>query len=161
MKVLSLLMKIAGTGVVCVWGAFFGLVFPTVILARVTDPGVIPDVVADSTGLLVIWLVTSCIYILSAAFIFRKKYRIAAVLSVIGLVGIITVKVMFGQLTAGNDRIASPDELYLPLIFVTLLDIFILAVEERHNIAKLFADSSKKEEQAPSILADPDNTDDR
>ena len=65
---------------------------------------------------------------------------------------------MFDALYVYTENSSGPDELYLPLIFATLLDIFILAVEERSNIAKLFEDKkAAKEEIAPSILGDNDN----
>ena len=159
MKVLSVILKIIETGVVCVWGVFFGIFFPAVILAMGPDAGIIPEDIAARTDIMVLWLITSAVgYLIPAALIFMKHYRIAAGLSLLGLAGVLTVKAMFGQLYIYTEGSSGPDELYLPLIFATLLDIFILGIEERKNIAKLFESSSSgADEKAPSILGDDNN----
>ncbi|MBO6231670.1 MAG: hypothetical protein J6O50_14020 [Ruminiclostridium sp.] len=152
MKVLSIILKVIETGIVCIWGVAVGIFFPVVIMISGSD--VIP--IAEQTHIMVVWLVTAAVgYVLSAALIFGKHYRVAAALSVIGLVGVLVLNGMFDALYAQKDFTSAPHDLYLPLIFATLLDIFILAIEERRNITKLFEDSkAKKEEKAPSILGD-------
>ena len=154
MKVLSIILKIIETGIVCIWGVAVGIFFPVVIMASGTD--IIP--IAAETSIMIFWLVVSTVgYLLSAALIFGKHFRIAAILSVAGFIGVLVLNGMFESLYSANENAVAPRELYLPLIFATILDIFILAVEERANIAKLFEDSrEKKEEKAPSILGDDD-----
>ena len=154
MKVLSVLLKIIETGIVCVWGVAVGIFFPVCIM--VSGPEIVPADIAARTDIMVIWLITAIVgYILPAALIFGKHYRIAACLSVLGLVGVLVVNGMFDDLYRYTEGSSGPDGLYLPLIFATLLVIFILAVEERANIAKLFeTKKAEKEEKAPSILGD-------
>jgi hypothetical protein len=154
MKVLSIILKIIETGIVCVWGVAVGIFFPAVILASGSE--IIP--IAAETDIMIVWLVTSAVgYVLPAALILSRHPRIAAVISVLGLVGLLVLNGMFESLYSVKENVAAPHDLYLPLIFATILDIFILTVEERSNIAKLFADSkAKKEEKAPSILGDDD-----
>lgn len=154
MKILSLILKIAETILVCIWGVAVGLFFPLFILIFGTEI-VQPDIAAR-TDIMIVWMITSLVgYVVPAALILGKHYRIAAGLSVAGFVGVLVVNGMFEQLFIYTEGSTGPDQLYLPLIFATLLDIFILVVEERKNIAKLFADSSaKKEEKAPSIFED-------
>ncbi len=155
MKVLSVILKIIETGIVCIWGVAVGIFFPVCIMAVGAE--IVPADIASRTDIMVIWLVSAALYILAAALIFGKHYRIAAVLSVLGLVGVLVVNGMFDALYVYTEESSGPDELYLPLIFATLLDIFILAVEERANIAKLLeSKKAAKEEKAPSILADDD-----
>lgn len=157
MKVLSVILKIIETGIVCIWGAAAGLLFPICIMTLGDD--IVPADIAARTDIMIVWIVTSSLFILAAALILGKHHRIAAVLSVLGFVGVLVVDGMFDALYAHIEGNTGPDELYLPLIFAAILDIFILAVEERANIAKLFeADKAKKEEKAPSILGgDEDN----
>ena len=152
MKILSLILKIAETALVCIWGVAVGIFFPLFILIFGTEI-VKPDI-AERTDIMTVWMITSVVgYVVPAALIFGKHYRIAAGLSVAGFIGVLVVNGMFEQLFIYTEGSTGPDELYLPLIFATLLDILILAIEERKNIAKLFADtSSKKDEKAPSIF---------
>lgn len=154
MKVLSVLLKVVETGIVCIWGVAVGIFFPACIMAFGTD--IVPADIAARTDIMVIWLVTAVVgYVLPAALIFGKHYRTAAGLSVLGFIGVLIVNGMFDALYVYTEGSTGPDELYLPLIFATILDIFILAVEERANIAKLLEHKkAEKEEEAPSILAD-------
>ena len=154
MKILSLILKIAETLLVCVWGVAVGIFFPLLIL--ICGSEIVEPDIAARTDIMAVWIVTSTVgYVLPAALIFGKHYRVAAGLSLAGLVGVFIVNGMFEQLFIYTEGTTGPDELYLPLIFATLLDIGILAIEERHNIAKLFEDTSrKKEEKAPSIFED-------
>jgi len=153
MKILSLILKIIETILVCIWGVAVGIFFPVCIMAFGAE--IVPQDIAARTDIMVIWLVSASVYVIAAALIFGRHYRIAAVLSVIGLAGVLTVDIMFEQLYQYTEGSTGPDNLYLPLIFVTLLDIFILAVEERANIMKLFEAKKKKDdEKAPSILGD-------
>ena len=156
MKVLSIILKIVETGIVCVWGVFFGVLFPVFIMVFGAD--IVPSDIAARTDIMTVWLISSLVYVLSAAFILSRHYRIAAVMSAAGLVGILIVNGMFDALYVYTVSSSGPDELYLPLIFATILDILILAVEERANIAKLLeAKKAEKEEQAPSILGDSED----
>lgn len=153
MKILSLILKIIETLVVCVWGVAVGIFFPVCIMTIGGE--IVPQDVADRTDILTIWLITAVVFVIAAALIFMKHYRIAAALSVVGLVGVLVVDTMFAELYKFTEGSTGPDDLYLPLIFATLLDIFILAVEERANFAKLFeAKKKKQDEKAPSILGD-------
>ena len=157
MKVLSIILKIIETGIVCIWGVAVGIFFPVCIMAFGSE--IVPADIAARNDIMWLWLITAVVgYVLSAAMIFGRHYRIAAALSLAGLVGVLVLDGMFDALYVYTENSSGPDELYLPLIFATLLDIFILAVEERSNIAKLFEDKkAAKEEIAPSILGDNDN----
>ncbi len=153
MKVFMIILKILETIAVCIWGVAVGIFFPVCILASGGE--ILPAGFPDSTALMVTWLITSFVgYVLPAALIFMKHYRVAAGMAAAGLVGVLIVHSMFSEVYAGNmDK--CPTELYLPLIFVTITDLVLLAVAERHNISKLFeAGKKKKDEKAPSILGD-------
>ena len=153
MKILSLILKIVETIIVCIWGVAVGIFFPVCIMAAGSE--IVPQDVADRTDILTIWLITSVVFVIAAALIFMKHYRVAAGLSILGLAGVFTVDIMFAELYKFTEGSTGPDDLYLPLIFATLLDIFILAVEERATFMKLFEAKKKKEdEKAPSILGD-------
>jgi hypothetical protein len=161
MKVLSIILKIIETIMVCIWAVAVGIFFPVCILAfgmNVLPAGA--EDIANNTGLMVTWLCTSVIgYLLPAALIFMKHYRVAAGMSAAGLIGVLVVHSTFSDMylkLPGNDgSYVGPTGLYLPLIFVTLLVFAILAIEERRNIAKLFEEKKKKkDEKAPSILGD-------
>lgn len=154
MKALSIILKIIETGIVCIWGVAVGIFFPLCILLSGAE--IVPADIAARTDIMIVWLVTAIVgYILPAALIFGRHYRIAACLSAAGLVGVLVVNGMFDDLYKYTEGSTGPDGLYLPLIFATLLVIFILAVEERANIAKLFeTKKAEKEEKAPSILGD-------
>lgn len=157
MKILSVILKIIETCIVCIWGFAVGIFFPVVILSGGEE--IVAADIANSTDIFVVWLITAIAgYILSAALIFCKHYRIAAILSVLGLIGVLYVNFRFTSLYVNTPDSNGPDELYLPLIFATLLDIFILAIEERGRIAAYFeGKKEQKEEKAPSILGDDEN----
>ena len=62
---------------------------------------------------------------------------------------------MFASFYAENPLTSGPDELYLPLVFVTILDIVILAIEKREAIENFLENKrDEKEAKAPSILGD-------
>ena len=157
MKVLSVLLKIAETLLVCVWGVFFGMLFPICIMIFGSE--IIPADIAGQTWLMAVWLATSVVgYVVPAALIFGKHHRIAAVLSVIGFIGVLIVDAGFAQLYRNTAESTGPDPIYLPLIFVTILDIFICAVEERDNIKRFFENKKEKDDApAPSIFGGGDN----
>ena len=156
MKVLSLILKMIETAIVCIWGVAVGIFFPVCIMALGTE--IVPQDIADRTDIMIVWLVTSVAgYVLSAALMLGKHHRIAAALSVLGLVGVLIVDTMFAQQYQYTAESTGPDNLYLPLIFATLLDIFIWVIEDRELFAKLFEAKKKRDdEQAPSILGDDD-----
>ncbi len=156
MKILSLTLKIIETVIVCIWGVAVGIFFPVCIMGLGSE--IVPQDIADRTDIMVVWLVTAVVgYVLPAALIFGKHYRIAAALSVLGMVGVLAVDTMFAQQYQYTAESTGPDNLYLPLIFATLLDIFIWAIEDRALFVKFFEGKKKKaEEQAPSILGDSD-----
>ena len=156
MKVLSLILKIAETVIVCIWGVAVGIFFPACIMGLGAE--IVPPDVAERTDIMVIWLVTAVVgYVIPAALIIGKHYRIAAGMSVLGLVGVLIVDSMFAELYQYTQDSTGPDNLYLPLIFATLLDIFIFAIEDRALLAKMFEAKKKKDdEQAPSIFGDDD-----
>ena len=157
MKVLSVILKIIETGIVCVWGFAVGIFFPAVILAGGEE--IVAADIANSKDIFIVWLITAVLgYVISAALIFCKRYGIAAVLSLAGLVGVLYVHFRMCALYVNTPDSNGPDELYLPLIFATLLDLFILAIEKRERIASFFEEKkAEKEEKAPSILGDDDN----
>ena len=64
MKVLSLILKIIETGIVCIWGVAVGIFFPTVIMTSGSE--IVPADIAGRTDIMVIWLVSSVLYILAA-----------------------------------------------------------------------------------------------
>ena len=157
MKVLSILLKIVETLIVCVWGVFFGMLFPICIMIFGSE--IIPADIAGETWLMAVWLITSLVgYVIPAALIFGKHHRAAAVLSLAGFIGVLVVDSGFAQLYRNTAESSGPDGIYLPLIFATILDIFICAVEERDTIKKFFEKrSEEKEAPAPSIFGDGDN----
>ena len=153
MKILSIILKIIETGLTCIWGVFFGIFFPVAIL--LTGSEIVPKDIAESY-VIVLWLIVSVIgYVIPAALILCKRHKTAAVMSVLGFIGTLTVYGGFASLYAAVEDSVGPTELYLPCIFITILDIIIAAVEERNNIKKLLEQrNDKKEEIAPSILGD-------
>ena len=154
MKVLSTVLKIIETLIVCVFGVFFGTVFPACILAFGEE--IIPADIASEKGPMIVWLVTSIIgYVLSAALIFTKRYKSAALLSMAGFIGVLIVNGSFTQLYRYTENSNGPSFMYLPLIFATILDIIIAVIENRDKIM-LMLEKRRDEENAPapSILAD-------
>ena len=154
MKILSLILKIIETGMVCIWGVAVGILFPVFIMVFGEDAGL--DDIMSRLDILVVWLITAAAgYLVPAALILGKHYFSAAVLSVCGFVGVLIVDGMFASFYSGNPLTSGPDELYLPLVFVTILDIVILAIEKR-EVIEAFLDNKRdeKDAKAPSILGD-------
>lgn len=154
MKILSIILKILETGIVCIWGFAVGIFFPAVILAGGEE--IVHADIANSKDIFIVWLITAVVgFVFSAAMIFCKRYGAAAILSLLGLAGVLYVHIRMSALYVNTPDSNGPDELYLPLIFATLLDLFILVIEKRGRIASFFADKkAEKEEKAPSILGD-------
>ena len=153
MKILSIILKIIETGLTCIWGVFFGIFFPVAIL--LVGAEIVPKDIAESY-VIVLWLIVSVIgYVIPAALILCKMHKTAVVMSILGFIGTLVVYGGFASLYAAVEDSVGPTGLYLPCIFITILDIAIAAVEERENIKRLLEGrNDKKEEKAPSILGD-------
>lgn len=153
MKVLSLILKIIETGMTCIWGVFFGIVFPVCILCFGNE--IMAEDIANSP-VIVVWLIVSAVgYVLPAALIICRRTKTAAVMSVLGFVGLMVVSSMFAELYKYTEGSSGPTDLYLPLIIVTILDIFIAVIDNIGLIKAKFEKSrNEKEQTAPSILSD-------
>ena len=81
MKILSLILKIIETGMVCIWGVAFGILFPVFIMAFGKEAGI--DDIMSRLDILVVWLITAAVgYLVPSALIWGKHYFSAAVMSV-------------------------------------------------------------------------------
>ncbi len=153
MKALSIILKILMLIFAAIWGIGCGILFPAVILS--TGGEIVAEELA-SDPVIVVWLATAVAgVVLPAILTMCGLCKTASVLSLLGFGGILFVYGRFAQLYANTEGSHGPAELYLPCIFVTLLILFITAVENRAKIKAYFEKKSgEKEETAPSIFGD-------
>ena len=153
MKALSLILKILIIIATCIWGVACGILFPVVILA---SGGEIVSADIASHHVIPVWLVVSIIgYVLPAAFILCRRYKLAAVFSVVGLGGILYVFTQFASIYAYTPDSNGPTELYLPCIFITIAVIALAVINNTDLIKeKLEKRSERLNAAAPSILGD-------
>lgn len=153
MKALSLILKILMLIVTAIWGIGCGILFPSVILASGAEL-VAPELAGDHV--IVVWLVVSAAgFVIPVILTMCGFCKTASVLSLLGFAGVLYVYARFAQLYAGTEGSSGPSELYLPCIFITILILFITAIENRGKIKAYFEKkSSEKEKEAPSIFAD-------
>lgn len=153
MKALSLILKILIIIATCIWGVACGILFPAVIL--MSGGEIVSEDIAGH-HVIPVWLIVSVIgYVLPAAFIICRRYKLAAAFSVAGLVGILYVFTQFASIYAYTPDSNGPTELYLPCIFITLGVIALAVINNRDMIKeKLEKRSEKLNAVAPSILGD-------
>lgn len=153
MSALKIVLKVIMVIMTSIWGVIAGIVFPVAILTMGEDL-----VAADIANhhVIVVWLVTAIVgYLFPCAIALGKKYKIAAGMSVAGLVGALYVYAQFAELYKNTSGSNGPTELYLPLVLITILHI-VIALLENLDSFKAYLEKSKAEKDAPapSILAD-------
>ncbi len=153
MKVLSIILKILIIISTCIWGVVCGVMFPLVILL---SDGSIGGPIISSHHVIPVWLIVSVIgYVLPAAFVLCRRYKLAAGFSLAGLIGILYVYAKFAELSVNIPDNNGPTELYLPCIFITIGVLALAVIENRDLIGKKMQQhSEKKNAPAPSILGD-------
>lgn len=153
MKILSIILRILIVISTCIWGVACGVLFPLVIL--LSDGSLINPEIANH-HVIPVWLIVSLVgYVLPAAFILCRRYKLAAGFSLAGLVGVLYVYAKFAELYVNTPDSNGPTELYLPCIFITIGILVLAVIENRQLIFKKFEQhSEKKNAAAPSILSD-------
>ena len=153
MKVLSVILKILIVLSTCIWGVACGVLFPLVIL--LSDGSMVsPDIATHHV--IPVWLIVSVVgYLLPAAFVLCRRYKLAAGFSLAGLIGILYVYAKFAELYVYTPESNGPTELYMPCIFITIGVLALAVIENRDSIRKKMEQKAEKENAvAPSILGD-------
>lgn len=153
MKALSIILKILIVISTCIWGVACGVLFPLVIL--LSDGSMVSPDIANH-HVIPVWLIVSFIgYVLPAAFVLCRRYKLAAGFSIAGLIGILYVYAKFAELYVYTPDSNGPTELYLPCIFITIGVLALAVIENRDLIRKkMEKQAEKKNAVAPSILGD-------
>lgn len=156
MKIIKVILKIIMLILTAIWGIGCGILFPVFILAT-GDKIVAADIANDP--LIIIWLITAIIgYILPAVLVMCRLFKTASALSLLGFGGLLVVYSRFSHLYQYTEGSSGPSELYMPLIFVTIIILIITVLENIPVIrARLEKRAEDRNAQAPSIFSENTN----
>jgi len=127
----------------------FGIFGPIVVWTSGITDG------ADANPAILTWLISSCIYIVGTFVIMLGHSKIASVIDIIAMAGMLVTYYLFVTNVADPDLSVGPTQLYMPSISLTVLAIVISLLI---NIPKWLEKQAVKERQkAPSILLDDDD----
>ena len=105
---------------------------------------------------IVVWLISSIVYVLGEFVLFLGFSRVASIVHGIGAVMLIVVYYLFGLANeASNVDSIGPAMIYMPCLLITLISIAIAMVVNIPLWLDKKAESDR--EVAPSILADEED----
>lgn len=138
-----------------VWGIIFGILTPLSVMYA----GIVDEAIA-SHFIVKIWLVNSILcYVVGTIIVMLGLYRIALGFHTVGLITSLVIYGVFQDIYSGVEA-NNPAQLYMPIIFVTLVTLAITILANYKKITdKLLEANNKKFEAAPSVLGGEYKTD--
>lgn len=120
--------------------------------------GMISSVQGYIETAIMLWLISSIVYVIGTLIMFLGFSRIASVVHFAAMVMSLVMYYLFGLVSkTANLQTAGPAVLYMPCIFIAVISIVIAAVV---NIPLWLDKKAEKDaEVAPSILAEEDKED--
>lgn len=147
-KVVVIVLKVLMLIVTTICCLVFGILGPVSMWAN--------DTLVGNPGS-VMWLVSSCVYIIGTFVIMLGHSRIASIIDIIGTIGSLVTYYLFVSYAADPESATNAVVLYMPCISLTIMAIIIALLI---NLPKwLDKQAAKSKEIAPSILADDDEKD--
>lgn len=119
-KIAVIVLKLAEIALTTIFAVCLGI-FGPILLGKGEDA----EIFADSP-VLVIWLVTSVIYIIGLFVVMFGKSKAAAVIHTIAAVGTLILYSSFESLFRDVPDSRGPSELYMPCLFITVITIIIM-----------------------------------
>lgn len=149
MNVYRVIMKVALILLSGVFGVFFGVLAPLFLMSGAVQPEFAEQAVFR------VWLVMAIVgYFIPTVLSMLKFYKTAGVFSVIGTVLALIVHSEIEAMRAVNNA-ASTAFMYLPQIFVTILLLIYVVLDNYPRVDKYFHEKKLREQnaQAPSVLS--------
>lgn len=119
-KIAVIVLKLAEIALTTIFAVCLGI-FGPILLGKGEDA----EIFADSP-VLVIWLVTSVIYIIGLFVVMFGKSKAATVIHTIAAVGTLILYSCFESLFRDVPDSRGPSELYMPCLFITVITIIIM-----------------------------------
>lgn len=138
-----------------IWGIVFGVLTPlSVMYAGIVDESIANHYIVK------VWLVNSVLcYFVGTIIVMLGLYKVALGFHTVGLVTSLVIYGVFQDMYAGIEA-QNPVQLYMPIIFVTIITLAITIIANYKKITdKLSQSGDKKYEAAPSILGGEYKTD--
>lgn len=131
-----------------IWGIVFGILTPlSVMYAGIVDESIANHVIVK------VWLINSIVcYLVGTIIVMLGLYKVALGFHTVGLVVSLVIYGVFQDMYSGIEA-QNPAQLYMPVIFVTIITLIITILANYKKITnKLSQSSDKKYEAAPSVL---------
>lgn len=147
MKIAINILKALEIIITAIWGIIFGIFAPISIMYFDSVPKLADHYIIR------VWLINSVVcYIVGTIIVMLKYYKIALCFHGAGLIVSLYIYSVFQNIYDGIEA-QSPAQLYMPIIFVTLLTLIITVLANYKKLSeKLEAKKDKGFEPAPSVL---------
>lgn len=155
MKIAINVLKVLEIILTAIWGIIFGVLTPlSVMYAGIVDESIANHYIVK------VWLTNSVLcYFVGTIIVMLGLYKIALGFHTVGLVTSLVIYGVFQDMYAGIEA-QNPAQLYMPIIFVTIITLAITILANYKKITdKLSQSNEKKYEAAPSILGGEYKTD--
>lgn len=131
-----------------IWGIVFGILTPLSVMYA----GIVDESIANH-AIVKVWLINSIVcYLVGTIVVMLGLYKVALGFHTVGLVVSLVIYGVFQDMYSGIEA-QNPAQLYMPVIFVTIITLIITILANYKKITnKLSQSSDKKYEAAPSVL---------
>lgn len=155
MKIAINILKAFEIILTAIWGVIFGILTPLSLMYG----GIVADEIAQHY-ILKIWLLNSIVcYLIGTIVVMLKHYKTALGFHGAGLIVSIFIYGVFQNIYKEIEA-QNPAQLYMPVIFITLITLAITVMANYKKITeRLSAVNNKKYEAAPSVLGGEQYTD--
>lgn len=148
MKIAINILKAFEIIITAIWGIIFGIFTPLSVMYA--------DIVSEQIAnhyIVRVWLINSIVcYIAGTLLVMLKCHKTALCFHGVGFIVSLYIYSVFQNIYDGIEA-QSPAQLYMPIIFVTLLTLIITVLDNYKKISqKLETKRDKRFEPAPSLL---------
>lgn len=148
MKIFINILKGLEIVITAIWGIIFGIFTPlSIMYADIVSPQIAEHFIVK------IWLINSIVfYITGTVLVMLKCYKIALCFHTVGLGVSLYIYSVFQSIYEGIEA-QNPAQLYMPIVFVSLITIFIAFATNYNKIMdKLLSKKKESYLPAPSVL---------
>lgn len=150
MKIAIRVLKIIVLILTSIWGIIFGIFAPySIMTGDIVDPAIANHIIV------VVWMLNSIIcYITGTVLLMLNLNKIALIFHTVGLIVSLVIYGTFQSLYEGQTA-QNPAQLYMPIVFVTILTLAIAIMANWNKIDEKLkgANANKKDyKPAPSIV---------
>lgn len=148
MKIAINILKGLEIVLTAIWGIVFGILTPLSIMYA----GVVDESIANHF-IVKVWLINSIVcYFAGTIIVMLGLYKIALGFHTAGLITSLAIYGVFQDMYSGVEA-QNPAQLYMPVIFITIVTLAITILANYKKITdKLAQSNDKKYEASPSVL---------